>query len=391
MALGKITLPSTPKPARTVPELHQAVSVWTRQAEQAIRQIEKSLSAGTGSGDLTELQAAVTALSSTVVELSSVVAGLSTTVSDNTSQINSITESISDIQTSLGVLSDAIDEKQDALGFTPEDVANKDTDGTFASNSDTRYPSQRAVKAYVDNAVSGGGGSSFTPPPGVDASLVQWLDAGAGVFTDAAMTSPASNGNTVKGWADQSGKGNHVTNSSATSITLDTTGGANSKPCLVFAGGSTNASSLYSATGLSIPKPLCFIYVWKLTDSTNGYLQAGLVSTGQGSLFYNGQLEIYDGSGFQIFGSFSTGVWGALLVYQTDAWSNTTMVFNGARKNSLFCGNFTAVDKLCIGGDGAGSYQPHMRLCEVLVYAAQLSPSDFAAVRAYLQTKYGVS
>ena len=38
-----------------------------------------------------------------------------------------------------------------SLGYIPEDVANKSTDGTFASNSDTLYPSQKAVKTYVDN------------------------------------------------------------------------------------------------------------------------------------------------------------------------------------------------------------------------------------------------
>lgn len=43
--------------------------------------------------------------------------------------------------------------KQAALGFTPEDVANKDTDGTLAANSDTKYASQKATKTYVDNAV----------------------------------------------------------------------------------------------------------------------------------------------------------------------------------------------------------------------------------------------
>lgn len=37
-----------------------------------------------------------------------------------------------------------------ALGFTPENVANKDTDGSLASDSDTKYPSQKAVKTYVD-------------------------------------------------------------------------------------------------------------------------------------------------------------------------------------------------------------------------------------------------
>ncbi len=36
-----------------------------------------------------------------------------------------------------------------------EDVSNKDTDGSLTANSDERYPSQKAVKAYVDNSVSG--------------------------------------------------------------------------------------------------------------------------------------------------------------------------------------------------------------------------------------------
>jgi hypothetical protein len=35
-----------------------------------------------------------------------------------------------------------------------EDVANKSTDSTFADNSDTKYPSQKATKAYVDAIAS---------------------------------------------------------------------------------------------------------------------------------------------------------------------------------------------------------------------------------------------
>lgn len=45
--------------------------------------------------------------------------------------------------------------KQDALGFTPENSSNKDTDGTLAANSDTKYPSQKAVKTYVDTEIGG--------------------------------------------------------------------------------------------------------------------------------------------------------------------------------------------------------------------------------------------
>jgi len=42
----------------------------------------------------------------------------------------------------------AIGLKQDALGFTPENVANKKT--SLAENSDTYYPTQKAVKTAVD-------------------------------------------------------------------------------------------------------------------------------------------------------------------------------------------------------------------------------------------------
>jgi hypothetical protein len=50
---------------------------------------------------------------------------------------------------------DALDAKQDSLGFVPEDVSNKSTT-TALGTSDTLYPTQNAVKTYVDNAVTGG-------------------------------------------------------------------------------------------------------------------------------------------------------------------------------------------------------------------------------------------
>ncbi len=44
--------------------------------------------------------------------------------------------------------------KQDALGFTPENVANKSTSTTLGT-SDVLYPTQNAVKTYVDNIATG--------------------------------------------------------------------------------------------------------------------------------------------------------------------------------------------------------------------------------------------
>lgn len=40
--------------------------------------------------------------------------------------------------------------KQNVIPYVTEDRANKDTDPAMAANSDTRYPSQKAVKAYID-------------------------------------------------------------------------------------------------------------------------------------------------------------------------------------------------------------------------------------------------
>ncbi len=44
------------------------------------------------------------------------------------------------------------------LGYTPENIINKDTDVTLAANSDTKYPSQKAIKTYADKRVNMGGG-----------------------------------------------------------------------------------------------------------------------------------------------------------------------------------------------------------------------------------------
>ena len=50
-----------------------------------------------------------------------------------------------------------LDTKQNSLAFTPEDVANKDTDGSLAASSDTKYASQKATKTYADTKLVGFG------------------------------------------------------------------------------------------------------------------------------------------------------------------------------------------------------------------------------------------
>lgn len=85
----------------------------------------------------------------------------------HSTQHANINDAVEALQAKVGVDSSAVTtsldykvaqletDKQDALGYTAEDAANKDTDGALAANSDTKYPSQKAVKTYVDNNPGG--------------------------------------------------------------------------------------------------------------------------------------------------------------------------------------------------------------------------------------------
>lgn len=60
---------------------------------------------------------------------------------------------LTDLEEVIGIIDAKVGTLQPALGFTPENVANKST-STSLGTSNTLYPTQNAVKTYVDNAVS---------------------------------------------------------------------------------------------------------------------------------------------------------------------------------------------------------------------------------------------
>ena len=69
--------------------------------------------------------------------------------------------------------------KQNALGFTPENVANKKT--TLADNSDTYYPTQKAVKTAVDAKATGAASSVANEVAVYDGVTGKVLKSGSGV------------------------------------------------------------------------------------------------------------------------------------------------------------------------------------------------------------------
>lgn len=88
----------------------------------------------------------------------------------------SITGTLSD-QTDL---QSALDAKQASLGFTAENAANKTNDTTLATDSATKYPTEHAVKTYVDSSVASAGGGDIT---GVNITTNSPLTGGADCTT----------------------------------------------------------------------------------------------------------------------------------------------------------------------------------------------------------------
>jgi hypothetical protein len=78
-----------------------------------------------------------------------------TGVEIQTNKSDSYTVSSTITYASTKAVVDGLATKQASLGFTAENVSNKDIDVALTANSDTKYPSQKAVKTYVDNITPG--------------------------------------------------------------------------------------------------------------------------------------------------------------------------------------------------------------------------------------------
>lgn len=115
----------------------------------------------------------------------------------------------------------AFSAKQNALGYVPEDVANKDTDGTLSANSDIKYASQKATKTYVDTGLAG-----------KQATLIFFNEAPTGVPNDVLVTftlphvpaNPASLNLTLDGLALQQGVDYTIAGAILTLTTAPATG-----------------------------------------------------------------------------------------------------------------------------------------------------------------------
>ena len=217
-------------------------------------------------------------------------------------------------------------------------------------------------------------GVSFSPKdiPG----LQLWLKADAGLYTDAAMTTPAVNdADVVGGWADQSGQGNNATQATTANKPLLKLAIVNGKPVVRFASDDRLVTAAFASP---LAQPFTIICVSRIAS---GYA-------------YSGATPAAPGAG--LFQSLITA--GAALVYTQN--TNTviyTALFSGASSNlringtSVASGNAGAstMEDLGIGSKYDSTFHLAGDMAELLVYSA-LSTPNAASIEAYLNSRFAL-
>jgi hypothetical protein len=233
--------------------------------------------------------------------------------------------------------------------------------------------------------------------------LMLWLKADKGVYTDAAMTIPATaDAQTIGGWQDQSGQGNHVTQATVDQrpvLKLNIQGG---KSVIRF--DPTASQILNTAVSNTVPKQAPFTAFAVVQTNSNapsgsrrimGFHKSGGIGWAYGQYISCGSMRgvkhgIANINGLLPF--FSTDKF-EITTLVFDATFNTTLYINGGKRDYIAsaadCG---AGDiNFYVGGDVGANQFWGGDIAEVIVYAAALSEAQRQLVENYLARKYNIT
>jgi len=248
----------------------------------------------------------------------------------------------------------------------------------------------------------------FTDPTDI-AGLTLWLDANEGVYNDAGSTL-ATDGQTVQEWHDQSGNGNHVTQTTTGQKPEYRATGLNSSPSVDFVRANED---LLQVDGVAITAPFTYFVVASVDIELSGTNNLMLISTGDADTeradifvnsfsgtdhrvavfqFYTSTEEtrtagekflIADGAKIATAQFAATTGNSSIFLDGVDETDNTSGSISGAVTTQGFTiGNYWT-GTVGTGWDGD--------ISEVIIYDGALTAQEQSDVETYLANKWGIT
>jgi hypothetical protein len=222
--------------------------------------------------------------------------------------------------------------------------------------------------------------SSFSPRD--IPSLKVWLKADVGTYQNSTMTIPAViDADPVGGWADQSGNGNHLINAAATVPQLKLNV-INGKPVVRFDGANDFLRVTFGAA-LTQPNHIFMVGI-QISWTNNDSMFDGATANKQRlySRVATPTVTMYAGANGPTSASWTLGA-AMLLECLYNSVNSTFIINNGIAATGN--PNPNTMDGLTLGDTGAPG---NVDICEFLVYDAEITGSNLANLRAYLNWKW---
>lgn len=268
----------------------------------------------------------------------------------------------------------------------PEAVCIGGTQYTLGSWSDGGLPEHDIIVPTTDASwtatyVAGGACSGGSGLP-VSSGLAVHLESDSGVTTD---------GNTVTGWLDQSGKGNNLVADGAPTLLA---GELNGLPVIDLDGSSDALMRNFGLNALpagNADRTVFFVVSYR----EKGW---GGFSYGNGSSNDLFGVEVNPAGNFAIQGWGNSNDFDSETNGLGEGWLVQSVVLNadtlshyrdGSLIDSFVHGYTTQPEKIVIGAEIDGAPKVSMQVAAALVYDRALSESERQQVESYLQNKYG--
>lgn len=258
------------------------------------------------------------------------------------------------------------------------------------------------IQGFAGPGISGGPASGggpigiFTPLdiPG----LALWLRADAGTYQDVAMTVPAVlNGDTVGGWQDQSGAGNHATQAVAAQQPNLQLAIINGLPTVRFTSGNSDYLEILTGAALGITDTVTVFFVMIPNN-----IAARETMLGQRNLAnaFQAETTAVGNKATLIPGVFVSqttlaflAAWEILTYRRTGAGAGTHTWRRNGGNLALVVNNpnaYAANGIKDIGRRAAGSQHFSGDFAEILVYTTNLSNAQIDSVELWLNGRYAI-